>query len=57
VSYTLLNREDLPYDRNTYEFQGMKHQDTHVSRQFVTHWLEDQKVVTTSVVDSPPRSD
>lgn len=31
MSYTLLNREDLPYDGNTYEFQGMKHQDTHVS--------------------------
>jgi mannose-6-phosphate isomerase-like protein (cupin superfamily) len=31
VSYTLLNRDELPYDGNTYEFQGMQHQDTNVS--------------------------
>jgi mannose-6-phosphate isomerase-like protein (cupin superfamily) len=31
VSYILLNREDLPYDGNTYEFQGALYQDTNVS--------------------------
>jgi mannose-6-phosphate isomerase-like protein (cupin superfamily) len=31
VSYTLLSHDDLPYDGNTYEFQGIEHQDTHVS--------------------------
>jgi len=30
MSYTLLHRDDLPYDGNTYEFQGI-HQDTNVS--------------------------
>jgi mannose-6-phosphate isomerase-like protein (cupin superfamily) len=30
VNYTLLHRDDLPYDGNTYEFQGI-HQDTNVS--------------------------
>jgi mannose-6-phosphate isomerase-like protein (cupin superfamily) len=30
VRYTILEREDLPYDGNTYEFQGI-HQDTNVS--------------------------
>jgi len=27
----LLNREDLPYDGNTYEFQGIQYPDTNVS--------------------------
>jgi mannose-6-phosphate isomerase-like protein (cupin superfamily) len=31
VNYTLLNRDELPYDGNTYEFQGIQHQDTNVS--------------------------
>jgi mannose-6-phosphate isomerase-like protein (cupin superfamily) len=31
VNYTVLSREDLPYDGNTYEFQGVQHQDTNVS--------------------------
>jgi mannose-6-phosphate isomerase-like protein (cupin superfamily) len=31
VSYTVLHREDLPYDGNTYEFQGVHYQDTNVS--------------------------
>ena len=31
MNYTLLNRDDLPYDGNTYEFQGIQHQDTNVS--------------------------
>lgn len=31
MSYTLLSREDLPYDGNTYEFQGIEHLDTNVS--------------------------
>jgi mannose-6-phosphate isomerase-like protein (cupin superfamily) len=31
VNYTVLNRDDLPYDGNTYEFQGFQHQDTNVS--------------------------
>lgn len=31
MNYTLLDREDLPYDGNTYEFQGMHHQATNVS--------------------------
>jgi mannose-6-phosphate isomerase-like protein (cupin superfamily) len=31
VSYTVLYRDDLPYDGNTYEFQGIHHQDTEVS--------------------------
>jgi mannose-6-phosphate isomerase-like protein (cupin superfamily) len=31
VSYTLWNREDLPYDGNIYEFQGIEHQATNVS--------------------------
>ena len=30
MNYTLLHRDDLPYDGNTYEFQGI-HQDTNVS--------------------------
>ena len=25
MSYTILQREDLPYDGNTYEFQGIHH--------------------------------
>jgi mannose-6-phosphate isomerase-like protein (cupin superfamily) len=31
VSYTILERVDLPYDGNTYEFQGVQHNDTNVS--------------------------
>lgn len=31
MSYTVLNRADLPYDGNTYEFQGIQHPDTNVS--------------------------
>jgi mannose-6-phosphate isomerase-like protein (cupin superfamily) len=31
VNYTLLNRDELPYDGTTYEFQGIQHQDTNVS--------------------------
>jgi mannose-6-phosphate isomerase-like protein (cupin superfamily) len=31
VSYTVLQRDELPYDGNTYEFQGIHHQDTEVS--------------------------
>jgi mannose-6-phosphate isomerase-like protein (cupin superfamily) len=31
VSYTVLHRNDLPYDGNTYEFQGIEHQATNVS--------------------------
>jgi mannose-6-phosphate isomerase-like protein (cupin superfamily) len=31
VSYTVLHRNDLPYDENTYEFQGFQHHDTNVS--------------------------
>ena len=31
MSYTVLSRDDLPYDGNTYEFQGLQQQDTNVS--------------------------
>jgi mannose-6-phosphate isomerase-like protein (cupin superfamily) len=31
VNYTVLHRDDLPYDGYTYEFQGVLHQDTDVS--------------------------
>jgi mannose-6-phosphate isomerase-like protein (cupin superfamily) len=31
MSYTVLSRDDLPYDGNTYEFEGIQHQDTNVS--------------------------
>jgi len=31
VNYTVLNRDELPYDGNTYEFQGIQHQNTNVS--------------------------
>src|SRR4026207_908228 len=31
MNYTLLNRSDLPFDGNTYEFIGSQHQDTEVS--------------------------
>jgi mannose-6-phosphate isomerase-like protein (cupin superfamily) len=31
VNYTVLNRNELPYDGNLYEFQGFQHQDTKVS--------------------------
>ena len=31
MTYTLLNRSDLPFDGNTYEFIGSQHQNTEVS--------------------------
>ncbi len=31
MSYTVLHRDDLPYDGNIYEFQGIQYQDTEVS--------------------------
>jgi mannose-6-phosphate isomerase-like protein (cupin superfamily) len=31
VDYTILNRDALPYDGNTYEFEGLQYQDTGVS--------------------------
>ena len=31
MSYTVLHRDDLLYDGNTYEFQGIEHQATNVS--------------------------
>lgn len=31
VNYTILERNDLPYDGNTYEFMGSQHQDTEIS--------------------------
>jgi mannose-6-phosphate isomerase-like protein (cupin superfamily) len=31
VNYTILNRDELPHDENTYEFEGFQHQDTEVS--------------------------
>ena len=31
MTYTLLNRSDLPFDGNTYEFIGSLHQNTDVS--------------------------
>ena len=31
MNYTVLNRQNLSYDGNTYEFQGVQHQDTNVS--------------------------
>lgn len=31
MNYTVLNRDELPRDGNTYEFQGFQHQDTEVS--------------------------
>ena len=31
MNYTLLHRDELPYDGNTYEFQGIQHKDTNVS--------------------------
>jgi quercetin dioxygenase-like cupin family protein len=31
VNYKILNREELPYDGNTYEFQGIQHENTNVS--------------------------
>ena len=31
MNYMLFNREDLPSDGNTYEFQGIEHRDTNVS--------------------------
>jgi mannose-6-phosphate isomerase-like protein (cupin superfamily) len=31
VSYTVLHRDELPYDGNTYEFQGTQYQDINVS--------------------------
>ena len=31
MNYLLLHRDNLPYDGNTYEFQGVLYQDTNVS--------------------------
>jgi mannose-6-phosphate isomerase-like protein (cupin superfamily) len=31
VNYTVLNRDELPHDESTYEFQGIHHLDTNVS--------------------------
>jgi mannose-6-phosphate isomerase-like protein (cupin superfamily) len=31
TSYSILNRDTLPYDGNTYEFEGLQYQDTEVS--------------------------
>ena len=31
MKYKVLNRDELPYDGNTYEFEGTRHQDTEVS--------------------------
>ena len=31
MRYTILRRDELPHDGNTYEFQGIQHQDTNVS--------------------------
>jgi mannose-6-phosphate isomerase-like protein (cupin superfamily) len=31
VNYLVLHRDDLPRDGNTYEFEGIQHQDTNVS--------------------------
>jgi len=31
VNYTILNRDELPRDGNTYEFEGFQYQDTEVS--------------------------
>jgi mannose-6-phosphate isomerase-like protein (cupin superfamily) len=31
MNYMVLNREELPCDRNTYEFEGFQYQDTEVS--------------------------
>jgi mannose-6-phosphate isomerase-like protein (cupin superfamily) len=31
VNYTILNRDELPRDENTYEFEGLHYQDTEVS--------------------------
>lgn len=31
LNYTVLNRDALPHDENTYEFEGVHHQDTEVS--------------------------
>lgn len=31
MNYTILNRDDLPRDGNTYEFEGLRYQDSEVS--------------------------
>jgi mannose-6-phosphate isomerase-like protein (cupin superfamily) len=31
MNYTILNRDDLPRDGNTFEFEGFRYQDTEVS--------------------------
>ena len=31
MNYTILNRDDLPRDGNTYEFEGLRYQDSQVS--------------------------
>ncbi len=35
VSYTILSRDTLPRDGNTYEFEGLQYQDTEVSFMWV----------------------
>ncbi|HEX9387366.1 MAG TPA: cupin domain-containing protein [Anaerolineales bacterium] len=31
MNYTIINRDDLPYDGNTFEFVGSQYQDTEIS--------------------------
>lgn len=31
MNFTIINRDELPLDGNTYEFEGLHHQDTNVS--------------------------
>ncbi len=31
MNYKVLNRDELPFDGNTYEFEGIQHQETEVS--------------------------
>jgi len=31
LNFTIINRDELPLDGNTYEFEGLHHQDTNVS--------------------------
>ncbi len=31
MNYTIINRDDLPYDGSTYEFVGAQHEDTDIS--------------------------
>lgn len=48
--HTVINRDDLPHDDNPFEFEGFRFPATevsfiwvnlHISRQFITDWLED----------------